>query len=563
MFSQPYVYYVSPWTGNDADTGLDTTNAWATIQKAFTTADAGDIVYFRGGEWAYTIDDAFDGNNMLLIDPSNHQGRGNIGHNGTYANPVCFFNYPNETPVLNFINVNPSGNFNVGIYIYEAHYIKFKGIEIKNLYQMRNPVQAFGINAYGCTNLSFENMSLHNISGNALRFLNGPVSPPTTTDTCSVINSDFYNNADTLSTVQYNYADGVKCDGDNGAYFYFYGNRFWNNTDDGLDMSGIQRSLISNNWFWNIGLNIGTPDDGNGLKAGGVRDSVNFPSITITNNIMAGNYRYGLHSLDYSPYYRNNARIYNNFFYANGQVGIIEFTNAAKPWHNSIYRNNIAYDNTANVSIAKYQPSYPYIESHNTWDFLNCNCNDNAPYTDTVTVSDADFVSLDTTQLRGARQADGSLPNITFGRLVGGSDLIGAGTNVGMTATPDIGIDWPYLDGQSATIYTNSVVAKSILATSGGNITSDGGATITERGIVWGTSANPTTSNNKIIVSGTTGSYSAEITGLSSNTTYYLRAYAINSVGTAYGAQVIFTTTDHSIDSNRTFSGGKVVVIKQ
>lgn len=77
-------------------------------------------------------------------------------------------------------------------------------------------------------------------------------------------------------------------------------------------------------------------------------------------------------------------------------------------------------------------------------------------------------------------------------------------------------------------------------ATGNGSVDSDGGATITERGFCWNTSADPTTSNSKVIVSGTTGSYSGNITGLSDNVLYYVRAYAINSVGTSYGASVPF-----------------------
>ena len=83
-------------------------------------------------------------------------------------------------------------------------------------------------------------------------------------------------------------------------------------------------------------------------------------------------------------------------------------------------------------------------------------------------------------------------------------------------------------------------------ATLGGNVTSDGGGTITERGVVWATTSNPTTSNNKIAVGNGTGSFSTLVSGLTSNTTYYVRSYAINSVGTAYGTQISFTTTDGS-----------------
>jgi uncharacterized protein (TIGR02145 family) len=80
-------------------------------------------------------------------------------------------------------------------------------------------------------------------------------------------------------------------------------------------------------------------------------------------------------------------------------------------------------------------------------------------------------------------------------------------------------------------------------ATSGGNITSDGGATITARGICWSTAANPTIALTTRTLDGSgTGAFTSSITGLNANTTYYVRAYATNSVGTAYGPQQTFTT---------------------
>ena len=83
----------------------------------------------------------------------------------------------------------------------------------------------------------------------------------------------------------------------------------------------------------------------------------------------------------------------------------------------------------------------------------------------------------------------------------------------------------------------------STTATSGGNITSDGGATVTARGVCWSTSSNPTVALSTKTINGTgTGSFTSEITGLSPNTTYHVRAYATNSAGTGYGSQLSVTT---------------------
>lgn len=85
-------------------------------------------------------------------------------------------------------------------------------------------------------------------------------------------------------------------------------------------------------------------------------------------------------------------------------------------------------------------------------------------------------------------------------------------------------------------------------ATGGGNINSDGGATVTSRGVCWSNiNSNPTISNTKTIDGSGTGAFSSSLTGLTTGTTYYVRAYATNSAGTAYGSMKSFTTQSATI----------------
>ncbi len=79
-------------------------------------------------------------------------------------------------------------------------------------------------------------------------------------------------------------------------------------------------------------------------------------------------------------------------------------------------------------------------------------------------------------------------------------------------------------------------------ATMGGNIINGGNVPVTERGIVWGTSNNPTTANNKVTMGSGVGLYTQSFTGLPSSTVIYARAYAINNQGTSYGNTFSFTT---------------------
>ena len=80
-------------------------------------------------------------------------------------------------------------------------------------------------------------------------------------------------------------------------------------------------------------------------------------------------------------------------------------------------------------------------------------------------------------------------------------------------------------------------------ASSGGNVTNDGGAAVSVRGVCWNTSPSPTITNSKTIDGSNTGSFSSIVNALNISTTYYLRAYATSIAGTAYGNEISFTTT--------------------
>ena len=80
-------------------------------------------------------------------------------------------------------------------------------------------------------------------------------------------------------------------------------------------------------------------------------------------------------------------------------------------------------------------------------------------------------------------------------------------------------------------------------ASGGGNVTSDGGASVTIKGVCWNTSSNPTISNSHTSDGAGTGLYTSSLTGLVANTMYHVRSYATNNVGTSYGSDVQFTTS--------------------
>ena len=137
----------------------------------------------------------------------------------------------------------------------------------------------------------------------------------------------------------------------------------------------------------------------------------------------------------------------------------------------------------------------------------------------------------------GVFQSD--LTNLTPGTTyyVRGYATNSAGTAYGtaksFTALPLLG---PVVVTSAVTDVTQTT------ATSGGRITSDGGAAITAKGVCWSISATPTIADSKTVNGTDTAAFVSDITGLTASTTYYVRAYATNSVGTTYGTAVSFTT---------------------
>ncbi|MEI6143236.1 MAG: FISUMP domain-containing protein [Mariniphaga sp.] len=113
----------------------------------------------------------------------------------------------------------------------------------------------------------------------------------------------------------------------------------------------------------------------------------------------------------------------------------------------------------------------------------------------------------------------------------------GVGTAYGNELTATTTAILPVL----TTAVASSLTSNSV--TIGGTITTDGGATVTARGVCWSTTQNPTTANSKTTDGTGAGTFVSSITGLTLGTTYYISAYATNSIGTAYGSQITVTTT--------------------
>ena len=153
---------------------------------------------------------------------------------------------------------------------------------------------------------------------------------------------------------------------------------------------------------------------------------------------------------------------------------------------------------------------------------------------------------------RGFCYSTAPYPTISDGKMVSGSGLgsyystfinLVAGTKyyVRAYAINSVGtnygeqIEFTTTAYSLATVTTDKVVVLDLSAACQGTISADGGSTVTERGICYSTQPNPTIANEKVVCNNGTGTFSCALSNLTQNTTYYFRAYAINSVGVSYG----------------------------
>jgi len=161
-------------------------------------------------------------------------------------------------------------------------------------------------------------------------------------------------------------------------------------------------------------------------------------------------------------------------------------------------------------------------------------------YGNTIAAVPDTLIGLNTIAVKA--ELSGLAANTTYHFRIVASNSLGTSYGNNITFTTDFNL--PVL----TTSAINSI--SDTTANSGGNITDDGGSTIIERGVVWSTSTNPDVSlSTKTIDGSGAGIFTSNIKGLTSKTTYYIRAYAKNAKGTAYGNELSFTTSSYSINN--------------
>lgn len=137
----------------------------------------------------------------------------------------------------------------------------------------------------------------------------------------------------------------------------------------------------------------------------------------------------------------------------------------------------------------------------------------------------------------------GLVSNTAYTRYVWAYNSCGESTSTTLTQTTSP----PVIPTVTTTTVSNITQTT---ASGGGNVTSDGGGEVTERGVCWSTSVNPEITGSHTTDGSGTGTFAGSLTGLTEGTLYYVRAYATNSAGTAYGNEISFSTSISDIVGN-------------
>ena len=369
--------------------GLDTNpgtveQPYLTITKAHSVAAPGDTIFVRGGVY-----------DSLLTTIT-------LSKSGSPSSRYYLVGYPGGRPLLDF-SLMPFSSSNRGIRL-SGSYWHIVGIDIKGAGDN-------GMHVSGSNNI-IEFCSFFENQDTGLQLSNGASNN-------QVINCDSYFNADPSN----GNADGFAAKLDVGTGNSFKGCRAWQNSDDGYDgylrpSNDVSTSLESCWIFKNGYLKSGAAStgNGNGFKLGG-SDSANLRHQVVLKNCVAFDNR--VKGFDQNNN-RGSMTLYNCTAYRNGANYAI-----AGPIDSG---QTLTLINCA--ALGSYGPLGAFaVQQTNSW---------LPPFS----VTAADFVSIDTAGVRGPRRSDGSLPDLGFLHLVEGSDLVDAGTIVGIPykgTGPDLG----------------------------------------------------------------------------------------------------------------------------
>ena len=518
------IYYVST-TGNDGNPGTFA-EPWLTIQYGINQIQRGDTLYIRGGVYYSTAQ------------------IGIVGKSGTADSIILVATYPDDYTAGNRAIIDCDNLVATdGMWMRDVDYWKLDGLTIRNARQDGTSGVKYGFIISRSEYIYMENMVSHDNGGPGFRAEQARTIVYYT-------NCDSYNNADTIPIAPSSpggrgagfsiIGDVSETDTSKWVQAYYTGCRAWDNSSSGFAAAyGVKKAIYDSCWVIGVGTLEG---DGRGFSTG--RTTAAAPpdsQYIIKNSISIYNRARGYNVNCNGDAYTSNIVYLNNIAYNNGSGGGFTGSFGTQVAGAPIFRNNWSYPNAYKIGWQvdaqfSMEPGMNYSSSYNSWDVSPA-----------ITITDNDFVSIDTAGIRGLRQADGGLPEINFLKLKSTSDLINRGIDVGRPyngLAPDLGA-FEFVESEPPDVPNVATGAVTKLtpytASVSYNVTFDGGGTVVS-GVCWSTSSDPTTADNATVTNNQEGVWSTTMTGLLKNTTYYVRAYATNASGTSYGENVVYVT---------------------
>lgn len=416
------IYYVST-TGSDSNPGT-ITQPFRNLQKLSAVGlKAGDIAYIRAGTYKSGVS-------------TGSRGWSLTGLNGTSTNPILITAYSPDFAnggrvIFDCGDFAHTQNF-YGIWLENSQFVTISGIRCTNVPQQ--PITTNGVATGNVTGawwiINSSNCLIDNCEGdNSMAGFRLDDGANVTFNNCDAHNiDDPYTGP---PTGKHGNSDGFGRWANNATGTIYRGCRAWWCSDDGYDMIDTKGTVTFDHcWsFWN-GMKPGvyppvhvsgseTYGDGNGFKMGGTQSTGGLTRFA-NNCIAASNWWNGF---DQNAGFFT-ARFYNNTGY---NCGNNDWKYGYNPPIPHVFKNNLTYkcklvDGTSSDAAAWG------ANDHNSWNGIS--------------VTDADFVSLDDQQLANPRKPGGALPDITFLQLTPTSKLVNAGVDVGLPYTgtsPDIG----------------------------------------------------------------------------------------------------------------------------
>lgn len=431
--------------GSDSNKGtID--SPFATLNKAQSLVEAGDTVFIRKGTYKITEDQIMNTRNSYacVFD---------MAKSGLSSNQrIYYWGYQDERPVFDLSAVKPEG-LRVSVFYVTGNYLHFKNFEvIGTQVTIVGHTQSECFSNRGGSNNIYEFLTMRD--GMAIGFY------LTQGSNNLVLNCDAYNNYDTVSDG----GRGGNVDGFGGhttsAYYtgnVFRGCRAWYNSDDGFDLINSQAAyVIDNCWAFYNGYQPGTfnaAGDGTGFKAGGygMSNAPKAPEQTPQHKVINSLAYYNKNKGFYANHHLGGIAWYNNTGYKNpSNYCMLNRKSATEavdvPGYGHILRNNLSY---APRSSGKHIVDV---------DESRCQFLNNSFLPLPVEITEADFISIDDTQLTLPRKADGSLPDITFLKVKEQSPLFESGMGYFVPWEEEVVENYDWL--QEATIVATGKTAR-------------------------------------------------------------------------------------------------------